>query len=446
MKTPYLVLLLLGCCLQVAWAQNPYYDNRPLKVGLGMSGIMYYGDLSDDGTLFHRIYPGANLSIQSEGKRNLRMQLNAGFGRFAEQYDFDKPSLPEGVFPVNFVETSFFYGDLRLKYRLLKKRRVQPYLSAGAGFMIFSPQDENGKFLSEALRTRPEGETYNTAVPQMPLSAGVQARISPILWLGLEYTYRYTPTDYLDNVGQLGRRPGNDQLHNLLVTLYFNLSKPNVLDPEPEPWPFDSLEEAPVVALPPPPLFSEALKKLSPPGSSQNLDPQDQINLIDLRPAGDSRVLDSLNRQDYWENLAWKAWQDEEVFYYRPRPGDTYEGLYERFRVKAEIIQDINQLEEGELPLNSEIIIPDLRRWLKDMVNSELIIEEKDSEWYQKELSALQERRYIYYRVRPGDELESLAARFKTRVTTIKKLNSLVDDHIYVDSYLRLPDVGVKPF
>ena len=55
---------------------------KPLKIGLGMNGTMYRGDLSDDETLFHRIYPGGNVSLQTEGFSSLKLQLNVGFGKF----------------------------------------------------------------------------------------------------------------------------------------------------------------------------------------------------------------------------------------------------------------------------------------------------------------------------------------------------------------------------
>ncbi len=38
--------------------------------------------------------------------------------------------------------------------------------------------------------------------------------------LGLEYTYRPTASDYLDNVGQIGLRKGKDKMQSLMLTLY----------------------------------------------------------------------------------------------------------------------------------------------------------------------------------------------------------------------------------
>lgn len=415
-----------------------------------MSGSMYIGDLTDDETMFHRIYPGANISLQSEGYRNLRAQLNAGFGRFSEQYDTEPPELPKGIFPVNFVETSFFYGDLRLKYRFFKRKQIQPFISAGAGFLIFSPRDASGKFLSDAILTRPEGEFYNTAVPQLPMTAGVQARITPIMWLGAEYTYRYVPTDYLDNIGQLGRRPGNDQLHQVMVSLYINMSAPeqNFLNPTEEEILPEIAEVEDNKILPPPPpekINRDAITLLPLTWNKSANTSLSQLRSaprrIALRPQPDTRLMDSLLNLDIWESLAWEAWLEGKVFYYRPTEGDSYQLLEDRFKVKPEIIMEINQTEGQELSSQKELMIPDLREWLKSDLAGTGIIELENSEQVQKEEDAIRRRRYTYYHVKTGDTLESVAARFQVRPSTIKKLNSLIDNHIYVDSYLRLPEL-----
>ncbi|MEL7531216.1 MAG: outer membrane beta-barrel protein, partial [Bacteroidota bacterium] len=199
---------------------------RQVKVGFGLDGISYIGDLSDPNQAIHRIYPGANLSIQLEGPKRLKIQLNGGFGKFSEQYDGVKPSSSPGVTVNTFVETSFYYGDLRLKYRFPISQRFHPFLTAGAGVLSFTPRDQEGRFLNDANFTREPDENYSTIVPQIPVGAGIQARINPAVSLSLEYLFRYTPTDYLDNIGRLGTRPGHDFLHGLQLSMYITLSTP----------------------------------------------------------------------------------------------------------------------------------------------------------------------------------------------------------------------------
>ncbi len=423
-----------------------------------MNGSMYRGDLSDDETLFHRIYPGSNVSLQTEGFSQLKLQLNVGFGKFAEQYDGLRPPAPHGVQPVDFVETSFFYGDLRIKYRLMKRKMIQPYVSAGAGFMIFSPKDEQGKFLSDAILTRPEGESYNTAIPQLPLSLGVQVRLTEMAWLGLEYTYRITPTDYLDNTGQLGRMPGNDKIHSLQVSVYVNLSRPPQMPPkvkkekkpkEEKPLaadlskltePLTTLDPmAPHIPVPQKTYAPAQLKEVEVAGFSPLTLPEEDSSEVATEP-----VIEPTDEgMSDWDKLAWEAWNKGKVFYYRPQADDTFEDLFARFRISEAIVKRVNNIKGDQPPTGGEIVLPDLREYIGQMEN-EAIIEEDQSEMVQREANAIKQGKYVYYHVTQEDDLVSVAARYKIRVVTIKRLNFLKDNHVYPNSYLRLPDIGIS--
>ena len=55
---------------------------------------------------------------------------------------------------------------------------------------------------------KPDEEKYNTAVPQLPVTAGAKYKINDIMDVSIDYTYRFTPTDFLDNIAQLGEKTG----------------------------------------------------------------------------------------------------------------------------------------------------------------------------------------------------------------------------------------------
>ena len=207
------LLLLLGCAL---WAQQP--AQKPLRLGLGLMGHTYVGDLNSQGGSWERFSAGANLSLQFASDRLLSPQLNAGFGKFIAQ-DRDIAAV-DGVQPNTFVQTTFFCVDLRLKARFLREAPVHPYLSAGVGLVGFTPRDTDGFNLIDNFGSRNAGETFGSMTAGFPLSTGIEMRMSSILHLGLEYTYRPTVSDYLDNIGQLGPRTGKDKLQALLLTLY----------------------------------------------------------------------------------------------------------------------------------------------------------------------------------------------------------------------------------
>jgi hypothetical protein len=208
-----LLLLAVG-----ARAQAPAPIQTPLRLGIGLMGTSYIGDLNSNGGAWNRFSPGADLSLQFASEHLLSPQLNAGFGKIVAQ---DRTLAPvDGVVPNTFVQTPFFFVDLRLKARFLREAAVHPYLSAGVGLLGYTPRDLEGDNLIDNLATRKAGESYGSMTVGLPLSAGLELRLHPILHLGLEYTYRVTGSDYLDNIGQVGLRDGKDKMQSLLLTLY----------------------------------------------------------------------------------------------------------------------------------------------------------------------------------------------------------------------------------
>ncbi|GAB4427453.1 MAG: hypothetical protein OHK0039_45790 [Bacteroidia bacterium] len=222
------------------WGQQA--DPPPLQIGLGLAGYAYTGDLTYGETDFVRAYPGGNISVQFDGSKALQIQLNAGYGRFVEQLDGPAADPVDGIAPNTFVETSFFYTDLRLRLRFFRAYPLQPYLSAGMGMLFFTPRDAQGNFLGENIFTRYLDETYGTTVPVFPLTVGLRYRFNALLQLGAGYTYRVVQTDYLDNIGRLGQQPGNDALHAAEIALYIRLGgnaaprDPVLPDPPVDPW------------------------------------------------------------------------------------------------------------------------------------------------------------------------------------------------------------------
>jgi opacity protein-like surface antigen len=202
---------------------------KPLRVGLGLLGATYVGDLNTNGEALHRFYPGMGFSLQFVSPRRISPQLNTGFGKFVAQ---DRNLASTGsVEPNTFVQTPFFYVDFRLKARFLRERTVSPYLSAGIGLLGYTPKDEDEKSLLDNSSTREDGETYGSITAGFPLSVGTELRMSPFVALGLEYTYRLTGSDYLDNIGLVGPRAGKDKLQNLMLSFYFTFDPERTINP-----------------------------------------------------------------------------------------------------------------------------------------------------------------------------------------------------------------------
>ena len=193
-------------------------SQKPLRLGVGFMGAAYNGDLTTNGDALHRFYPGFNFTLQFASEKLISPQLNAGFGRFVTQ---DRDIAPvEGIQPNTFVDTRFFHVDFRLKARFLREKMVHPYISAGLGLLGYTPRDQDGNNLLDNLSTRNEFETYGSIAASFPLSPGVEIEMSPLLILGLEYTFRPTTSDYLDNISELGTKDGNDRIQALILSLY----------------------------------------------------------------------------------------------------------------------------------------------------------------------------------------------------------------------------------
>ncbi len=241
------VMLLLGAGAMQA------QEAPPLRFGLGYTGNAYRGDLTAESGSLWRAEPGANLSVDANRGKKLGVQLNLGFGGFTEQADEPLSVAPDDIQPNAFVRTSFTYTDIRLQYRLFPDHIWTPYLSAGAGLFSFQPRDAEGNFLGENLFSRLPEEEYLTLIASVPLSAGLEWKLNRSLALGAEYTFRYTGSDYLDNIGKLGPAAGPDQLHALQLKMLLSVGQ-RPPAPEPgafEPAPVQSVEEVAPQPLPP---------------------------------------------------------------------------------------------------------------------------------------------------------------------------------------------------
>ncbi len=93
----------------------------------------------------------------------------------------------------------------------IKKHGFSPYVSAGAGVMFFNPTAENasGKQKLRELGTEGQGLAgypglYNKATFAIPLGFGVKIAASKKVLLHLDFCYRITGTDYLDDVSTAG--------------------------------------------------------------------------------------------------------------------------------------------------------------------------------------------------------------------------------------------------
>jgi hypothetical protein len=189
--------------------------------GVAFSGMEYIGDLNNANERYHRINPAFYFLLQFDSYKRVQPLLSVGFGRFIAQDRTLKPV--EGIQPNKYTNTSFFNVNVALRYRFFKRKALRPHLSAGVGVLSFTPRDALGNLLSINATTRKPGESYAGATWVLPFGVGFTWRINSFASLGLEYSYYITGSDYLDNIGALGTRPGNDVLQVLQLSVYWSI-------------------------------------------------------------------------------------------------------------------------------------------------------------------------------------------------------------------------------
>jgi opacity protein-like surface antigen len=93
---------------------------------------------------------------------------------------------------------------------------IMPYAIAGVGLFHFKPQvNYNGTWVNaQPLRLEgqgfnefPERRKYKTTQASLPVGMGLKSRFSPRTTFKLEWLYRFTSTDYLDDASTFGIDP-----------------------------------------------------------------------------------------------------------------------------------------------------------------------------------------------------------------------------------------------
>ncbi|MDJ1467891.1 DUF6089 family protein [Cytophagaceae bacterium NT2B1] len=211
----YLLLFSCWCigmlspiCLNAQTKKSGYFQNkqfgsnidRSLKFTIGGGITSYSGDLNDVGERVNTIFSGGilykfapHLSLKTEfsfyqlsgtdvgGKnwqRNLSFQSRnfEGYaGLMYELFDVENPMRGQGLI-------------------------VNPYVWAGLGFTTVNPYTNLNNTTYYLRRFKTEDVSYSGAAAVIPFGMGVRFEISRRVGLSLEGAYRFTFSDYLDDV------------------------------------------------------------------------------------------------------------------------------------------------------------------------------------------------------------------------------------------------------
>jgi hypothetical protein len=221
------------------FAQLIFSQDNGAMLQIGVTGTGYYGDLNaGEGGVFNASYfsvsPGLEVGLQPAQWGRIAPQIRVGFGRFQSQDPEAANNPPEPIdtpdgviIPNSFADVTLPYIVIGLEGRLFPvERSFTPLFSAGLRIQSFSSRNEEGVPLAQLWTTRlPEERTLPSLAPSFDLGFGFQKRINDRLRLNLIYHHIIVGSDYLDNLGMLGRQEGNDKLHSLRLSMSFDLGE-----------------------------------------------------------------------------------------------------------------------------------------------------------------------------------------------------------------------------
>ena len=194
------LLFLIFCFPIIAFAQNFHFSPR-----VGAAG--YQGDLKAKSISFKQAKLLGSIGIRYDLSEHLTARSYFTFTSL--QADDKKGTATMQQRNLNF-KTKIFDWELTGQYNIfsLNNKWWTPYLFTGIAFFHFNPytNDANGnKALLKPLST--EGQEFVTGIKEykltqlsIPLGFGVDYSLNEDMRVGLEFGYRKTFTDYLDDV------------------------------------------------------------------------------------------------------------------------------------------------------------------------------------------------------------------------------------------------------
>ena len=214
-KTTKFVILLLFLSVVIsltasdkAHAQNFFqndYKDRFFSAAVGTGQNGYFGELNYKNNI-RRGFRNAVASFEARllDKLSARAEFTyftiSGADKFAPDSTFERQrnlSFQSRSFELN-LSTMLYFFSYPKSYK--HRNKWEPFLSLGVGVTRFNPTTvlEGESYVLRDIMT--EGVAYDRYTLVFPVGLGVKARITDYLGVILEAGYRFTLTDYLDDV------------------------------------------------------------------------------------------------------------------------------------------------------------------------------------------------------------------------------------------------------
>jgi hypothetical protein len=183
------------------------------EFGISVGAAHYFGDLNTDAALNRRKLAASILFRKQFGSYiALRVQGTYASLGYSDVYSDNEVQKTRNLsFNTNIFELALL-GDFNF-FRFIPGQpgySFTPFVSIGAGFFTFDPYAylKGEKFYLRPLGTEgqnnpalfPDRKPYGTMALCVPLGVGVKYSLSQRMNLTFEIQYRFTGTDYLDDV------------------------------------------------------------------------------------------------------------------------------------------------------------------------------------------------------------------------------------------------------
>lgn len=200
-----LIYLLLPNSIEAQTFFKNHYKDRFFTVSVGTGQNGYFGELNAQNNI-RRGFRNATASFEARllDRISARAEFTyftvSGADKFAPDSTFERQrnlSFQSRNFELN-LQALIYLNHYPESFR--KRKAWDPFISAGVGVVRYNPStilDEETVFLRD-IKT--EGVSYGNYALVLPVGLGVKASVTRYLNVILEAGYRFTFTDYLDDV------------------------------------------------------------------------------------------------------------------------------------------------------------------------------------------------------------------------------------------------------
>lgn len=208
----FAIVVLASIFCSTAWAQLPQSYVQEGEIGFGIGGAHYFGDLNTRAALNRpKISASAFFRKQFGNYIGIKGAVNFAQLGYSDKYSQNETQLRRNLsFNTSIWELSlsgdfnffkFYPGEPGFNYT--------PYVSLGVGIFSYDPYAylNNEKYFLRPLGTEgqgsalyPDRKPYSSMAFCIPLAVGFKYGLTPTTNLFAEVGYRFTNTDYLDDV------------------------------------------------------------------------------------------------------------------------------------------------------------------------------------------------------------------------------------------------------